>query len=93
MTQTQTPPPIRIVIAQRGWVWIGRVTRGDDGQIVITAAKNVRRWGTTAGLGELATDGPQPATRLDPAGTVRIHELAVVAQLDADEATWAPVLA
>lgn len=93
MEQQATPAPIRIVIGQRGWVWIGRVTKDADGQLVISNAQNIRRWGTTGGLGELAADGPQDATRLDPAGTVRIHELAVVAQLDANEATWAPVLA
>lgn len=82
----------RIVIAQRGWVYVGRVDDSGD-QVVITDARVVRRWGTTAGLGQLAEHGPQLNTVLDPAGTVRIHQLAVVAQIDAEEAVWAPALA
>lgn len=89
---TATPDPIRIVIAQRGWVWIGRYYRQDDGQVVLNQAQNIRRWGTDNGLGQLAAEGKQPNTRLDPAGTVRLHELAIVATLDANEALWAPVL-
>lgn len=80
--------PVRIVIAQRGWVWIGRVARdGDD--IVISPALNVRRWGTSAGLGQLAAGGPREYTQLDPSPAVRLHHLAVIAQIDADEETWA----
>lgn len=78
----------QIVIAQRGWVFVGDVERsGDD--VVIVGAQCVRRWGTTKGLGELAKNGPQPNTVLDPMGTVRLHVLAVVASLDCEEEKWA----
>jgi hypothetical protein len=83
---------IRIVIAQRGWVFVGRVAETGD-QVVIADARVVRRWGTDTGLGQLAEQGPQRNTVLDPAGTVRLHQLAVVAQLDAKEDVWAPALA
>lgn len=75
----------QIVIAQRGWVFVGEVERsGDD--VIITNAKCIRRWGTTSGLGQLAANGPQKATVLDDMGTVRLHQLAVVASIDCDEA-------
>ena len=78
----------QIVIAQRGWVFVGDVERkGDD--VTISNAQCIRRWGTTKGLGELAENGPLKSTVLDPMGTVRMHSLAVVASLDCEGSKWA----
>ena len=78
---------IQIVIAQRGWVFVGDISRsGDD--VTISNAKCIRRWGTTEGIGELARKGPLQDTILDDAGTVRIHALAIVATLDCEESKW-----
>lgn len=77
----------QIIIAQRGWVFVGNVERsGDD--VTITDAQCIRRWGTTNGLGELAKNGPQKSTTLDDMGTVRLHQLAVVASIDCEEQKW-----
>ena len=77
----------QIVIAQRGWVFVGDVERsGDD--VTISNAQCVRRWGTTKGLGELASGGPKSATVLDDVGTVRLHTLAVVAAIDCKDEKW-----
>ena len=77
----------QIIIAQRGWVFVGNVDRsGDD--VTITDAHCVRKWGTTKGLGELAANGPQSKTVLDKMGTVRLHALAVVAAIDCEETKW-----
>ena len=75
----------QIVIAQRGWVFVGDVTRTES-EVTIENAAVVRRWGTTAGLGQLAQHGPADETRLDPCPTVRIHPLAVIATMDC--ASW-----
>ncbi len=78
----------QIVIAQRGWVFVGDVERsGDD--VTITNAQCIRRWGTTRGLGQLAIGGPTNETVLDDTGTVRLHALAVVATLDCEGSRWA----
>ena len=77
----------QIVIGQRGWVWVGDVTRDGD-EVKIENAANVRRWGTTKGLGEIAANGPTKDTVLDPCSTVRMHALAVVATLDCAEGKW-----
>jgi hypothetical protein len=70
----------QIVVAQRGWVYVGDVSiEGDD--LVIRNAKNLRRWGTTKGLGELV-NGPLPNTVADDYGTVSINVLAVVCRID-----------
>lgn len=79
--------PMRIVILQRGWVVVGRYTP-DETECVLTDAKVIRRWGSKAGLGFIAANGPTAETILDPAGTVRFHPLAVVATLDCDQAKW-----
>jgi hypothetical protein len=77
----------QIVIAERGWVYVGRISRDGD-QVVIRDAQNVRRWGTTKGLGELAMNGPLAETQLDPYGTVRIHVLAVCGTVECDDKVW-----
>ena len=43
----------RIVAAEGGWVFVGDCTDEADGTVTIRNAKNIRRWGTTAGLGQL----------------------------------------
>ncbi len=79
--------PLKIVIAERGWAFVGRVSREAD-QVVITDASVIRNWGTTKGIGQLAQHGPQAETVLDACPTVEIHVLAVVAQIACDEAAW-----
>lgn len=77
----------QIIIAERGWVYVGKVSRDGD-HIVIAECNNIRRWGTTHGLGELALEGPKSGTVLDYYGTVRIHMLAVCGAVECDEGGW-----
>ena len=83
-TSAVTPTQNRIVIAQRGWVFVGGYTEDGD-EVALTNAKVIRQWGTTKGLGELALNGPTSKTVLDDAGVVRMHRLAIVATLDTDK--------
>lgn len=76
-----------ILIAPRGWVFVGnKSVKGDE--ITLSNASVIRIWGTTKGLGELALNGPQSATKLDPCGTVRINRLAVVAEMNVNVEKW-----
>lgn len=76
----------QIVVGQRGWVFVGDVSEdGDD--IVIGNAQNIRRWGTTKGLGQLA-NGPLADTKYDPYGVVRLPKLSVVARINVAEGAW-----
>jgi hypothetical protein len=78
---------IKIVILQRGWVFIGKLSQ--EGTLcTLTDAYNIRRWGTTDGLGQLALEGKQAETKLDKIGTVSFHELTSVAFLDVNEDVW-----
>ena len=76
-----------IVVVERGFVYVGNVVH--DGEwCVVSNAKNIRRWGTTKGLGELALNGPTDSTLLDDTGTVRIPAHAVIALIDTEVSKW-----
>jgi hypothetical protein len=86
------PSEYRIVVADRGWVFVGPTVDEADGGVTISPARCIRVWGTDEskpGLGYLALNGPTDKTKLDPSGTVRIPQHAVVASFDARESAWA----
>lgn len=61
----------RIIVADRGWVFVGDCEDHDDGSVTIRNTQNIRNWGTTHGLGELV-NGPIPdKTKYDAYGVVR----------------------
>lgn len=68
----------RIIVAERGWVFVGDCEDMPDGSVTIRNARNIRRWGTTAGLGEL-TRGPTAITKHDAYGTVRCTPIVQIA--------------
>ena len=65
---------IVIAVLHRGFVYIGRLEK-DDKIYTLKNAYNIRRWGTTKGLGELALEGPKGNTKLDLCGEVSFHEV------------------
>ena len=78
---------IKIAILQRGWVFIGRFKQDGD-NCVLNDAQCIRTWGTTGGLGELASNGPTSSTKLDPHGKVAFHVLTSVALIDCEKSKW-----
>lgn len=61
-----------ICVLDKGFVYVGDLIIDGNGKLfTIVNAKNIRRWGTTEGLGQLAEYGPQEGTILDATGTVR----------------------
>lgn len=78
---------LQIVVLHRGFVFVGDVERRPD-EVVIHNASNVRKWGTTSGLGEIAKNGPTVNTVLDMAGTIHFTPLAEVCAYDCDSAKW-----
>ena len=78
----------QIVVCQRGFVYAGDViTDGED--YVVQNAVNIRKWGTTKGLGQLALTGATPTTVVDTCEEVRVHKLAVVHLMRAKERLYA----
>lgn len=81
-------PNWNIVIALSGWVYVGKPQREGD-LLVIRDCYNIRRWGTTGGLGELALEGPKGETQLDHYGTVKLHVLGLAGGLvECDDKPW-----
>jgi hypothetical protein len=93
MEQIMSPTPtLKIAVLDRGFVYVGQCLLTETG-LTITNARNIRRWGTSAGLGELATKGPQSATKLDATGTVHAPITAVSHLIDCDAAAWESIMA
>ncbi len=68
----------RIIVADRGWVFVGDCIDNDDGSVTINNAKNIRRWGTDRGLGQLV-NGPLENTVTDDYGTVKTVAIVTIA--------------
>jgi len=77
---------IKIIIADRGFVYIGNTEETDD-YVRLTNASNIRTWGTTKGIGELV-NGPLSGTKLDKVGSLRIPNRAVISIIDVEQAKW-----
>ena len=77
---------LAIVVLDRGFVYIGKVTIDGD-WCVIESAKNIRVWGTTNGRGELVK-GPTKSTKLDQVGSVRAPLRAVIHVIDVEADKW-----
>jgi hypothetical protein len=78
---------IKIVILQRGWVYIGRFERnGNDCKL--HNAYCIRVWGTTKGLQELV-NGATTSTKLDKCeGVVEFDWLTVVHTIVVNASKW-----
>jgi hypothetical protein len=81
-----TQGDIKIVVADRGFVYVGRLELTEQ-FATLTSAKNIRVWGTTNGLGELV-NGPTKNTKLDAVGNVRIPLRAVISIVDVVSEKW-----
>lgn len=78
---------LALVIADRGFVWVGDVTTSPD-WVHIKDARPVRRWGTTEGLGQLAKEGPLLNTRLDAPADTKVARRALIAIIPCEASKW-----
>ena len=81
-----TKGDIKIVVLDRGFVYVGHVEVSAD-WVTITRAQNIRVWGTSKGLGEL-THGPLSGTKLDNVGTVKAPFRALISLIDVEQKAW-----
>lgn len=77
---------LKIVVIDRGFVYIGKVTT-DAEWCKITGCKNIRKWGSTKGLGELV-NGPLGDTVLDACGDLNIPIHALISIMGVVEEKW-----
>lgn len=83
----ESQSPIKIVVCDRGFVLVGRVEVKDN-YVTITDCSCIRNWGTSKGLGQIASSGPTSSTKLDAQPTTRVHELQVVQMIDCEASQW-----
>ena len=76
-----------VVIADRGFVYAGNVTRQEDGSIVLRNAVNVRRWGK-GGMGGLLSDPKAAEATLDPVAYPIEFPAGTVLQIVRVPETW-----
>lgn len=87
-TISDQPTEIKIVVLQRGWVLIGFFEK-EGTNCKLHKASVIRNWGTTKGLGELASGGKTATTKLDPTnGLVEFDILTVVLMISANVDLW-----
>lgn len=87
ISQPTLSSDVKIVVLQRGWIYVGRFNRvGND--CTLTNASCIRNWGTTKGLPELV-NGPTNKTVLDPCqGIVSFDWLTVIHTIDCNPSNW-----
>ena len=76
-----------IVILPAGWVFVG-IWDQRDSYTLLKNAFCIRRWGTKAGLGELALKGPRNDTILEPCGTLRFKTGTEIAAMECTTENW-----
>ena len=86
-TATEHTGDIKIVVLQRGWVYVGRFERaGNDCKLHNSSC--IRVWGTKKGLQELV-NGVTKDTVLDKCeGVVEFDWLTVVHTIAVNQSTW-----
>lgn len=79
----------QIVAVDNGFVFVGQTIVNEDWVEMYDSA-NVRRYGTTKGLPQLASEGPQKETQLDPiAGLLKFPLGRLVFFMQCDDKQWA----
>jgi len=78
---------IKIVILQRGWIYIGRFEKEGD-HCKLHNSYNIRRWGTSNGLPELV-NGKLDNTVLDKCeGVIEFDWLTVIHTITVNQEEW-----
>lgn len=79
---------VKIVVLQRGWVYIGRFSKDKEGICKLQNACCIRTWGTTMGLPELV-NGATSSTILEKcAGEVEFDWLVVINTIQVNSSKW-----
>ena len=77
----------QILVLQRGWVVVGDVHQ-ELTTVSVSNCSEIRVWGTSNGLGELAENGPLSETVLDKCPPAQVHELSIVLRMNVNESNW-----
>lgn len=75
----------KITVVNSGWIFLGLNTV-EDNCLIISQAENIRQWGTSEGLGQIAMNGKTKNTIADPYGLVKVPLNQVLFTIDCDYA-------
>jgi hypothetical protein len=79
-----------VVVLMQGFVYVGQCYRDDvDNLLIMPEARNIRYWGTTAGLHQLVITGPTKDSKIDGAAHVRVPWHQVVSFHASNPKLWA----
>lgn len=87
VNQKYTPSPVQILVLNRGWNVIGKVSE-EGSKTIIKDASIIRVWGTTEGLGELAMNGKLTDTVLDKCPDITVETCNVVLVMNCEQSKW-----
>ena len=81
---------IKILVLDRGWVLVGRVSRHPELAFHwrVTDCRCIRLWGSERGLAQIAREGPTGQTKLDDPCDLSVPYRAVLQILDVEESKW-----
>ncbi len=82
----KTHCPIRIVVVDHGFVYVGRYHEIGD-EVQIDSARCLIRWGTSEHLGQLK-DGPLKDTKLGSPCMFLSKQLRIVNTIEVDQDAW-----
>ena len=77
---------IKIVVLERGFVYVGRYSEDGD-KVTITGARALIRWGTSKHIAELV-NGPLPNTKMGDRCTLTARVSQVVYCVEVDNDKW-----
>jgi hypothetical protein len=78
---------IKIVVLERGFIYVGRVSEEGDPNVTIHGARSIIRWGTSQHIGELV-DGPLEKTKLGSPCTVQCRVPQVIHMIEVNQDAW-----
>jgi hypothetical protein len=79
--------PIKIVVLERGFVYVGRVDEEGDPVVTIHAARCIVKWGTSRHLGQLVA-GPLSDSKLGDPCTVQCRSSQIIHMIEVDQNAW-----
>lgn len=79
--------PIKIVVLERGFVYVGRVDEEGDPVVTIHNARSLIRWGTKKHLGQLV-NGPLAETSLGDACTIKVRTNQIIHMIEVSQDAW-----
>jgi len=78
---------INIVVLLNGWIYVGKLEKNGN-EFTLSNCANIRKWGTTGGLGQIAKDGPTDNTIMDKSEPITFNEVNMIHSIKCNGEKW-----